>query len=166
MKKNFESGCFYCGSDEHRRHECPKLSATLKAQGLRRVAGQWVPTDASFAGGSQNGSQNGEDWYCSLLGDSDGGSMEAVFGPLPPTPWQTAARQPRSQLSTKTRFVSPACACCPGANGAHSSRFAHATAWDALAETAADTPDAEEFPELGRVSGEAATTSLAHSRVS
>ena len=62
MKKFFDTGCWYCGSDEHRRPDCPKLSATLKARGLRKVDGQWV------AGGDP---EQEEDFYINLL-SSDG----------------------------------------------------------------------------------------------
>ena len=125
MKKFFDEGCFYCGSDAHRRHERPKLSATLKAQGLRRVDGQWVAEPAA-------GDQSSEDWYLCALGDDDGGELRAIGSPggspPPPAPTGASARPPRARGP---------------------SRFAQATAWGALGEDADAASDDGEFPELG-----------------
>jgi len=94
-KKFFEEGCFYCGSAAHRRPECPKLTAALKARGLRRVDGQWV--DAPTAG-----AQNDEDWYLLALEDGDGNALQAVrlpevLLPPPPAPTGASARPPRTR---------------------------------------------------------------------
>jgi len=135
MKKFFHEGCFYCGSDEHRRHECPKMTAALKARGLRRVGGQWVPDPAVF-------DQDNEDWYLSTLGDDgEGGEMRVVAAP-PRRP----ARPARLNLA-----ASYGDACDGQCEGRCSpSRFAHATAWDLLADSCADEDIGGEFPELVR----------------
>ena len=85
MQKYFETGCFYCGSPDHPRFKCPKLTAVLTERGLRRVNGQWVATPDGTGTGSAPGSQSGEEWYCSMLDGSDGSELGAVFSP-PPVP--------------------------------------------------------------------------------
>jgi len=175
MQKYFETGCFYCGSPDHPRFKCPKLTAVLTERGLRRVKGQWVATPDGPGTGSPPGSQSGEEWYCSMLdGGSDGGSMEAVFSP-PPVPAGFEQRPPRARRTAAARFAQAACPCA----GAHvgtcgilagppceswPSRFAHPTAWDALGDTAGTSDD--EFPELHRALADAVTAETVHERLS
>jgi len=111
MQKNFETGCFYCGSQDHPRFKCPKLTAVLKERGLRKVDGKWVdPALANPGGGSADGSQSGEDWYCSLLDGSDGSDLGAVFSP-PPVPTGAVRRPPRARQPAATQFGPAACSC-------------------------------------------------------
>ena len=143
MKKFFHEGCFYCGSDEHRRHECPKMTAALKARGLRRVGGQWVPDPAVF-------DQDNEDWYLSTLGDDgEGGEMRVVAAPPPPAAGPGNRRPARPARLNLAASYGDACdGQCEGR--CSPSRFAHATAWDLLADSCADEDIGGEFPELVR----------------
>ena len=107
MKRNFDEGCYFCGDPGHRRHECQKMTAALKARGLRHVDGQWV---GGNRGGGEASSENGSEdlFYLNLLEEAGGGKIEALSRtPPPPTPTEVVARRPRQ--AARVRFCSEVC---------------------------------------------------------
>ena len=51
LKNNVTEGCWYCG-ENHRRSECPKLSAAIQTKGLRLIA--------------EGDADGGDGWYLNL----------------------------------------------------------------------------------------------------
>ena len=49
LEKRFQEGCWECGAMDHRRFECPRYTARLKAKGLREVTGSEA-SDSELAG--------------------------------------------------------------------------------------------------------------------
>ena len=48
-------------ADDHRRPDCPSLTAKLKARGLRQVQGKWVPADSGEPAPPKGGGQPTEE---------------------------------------------------------------------------------------------------------
>ena len=118
MTRNFTEGCFFCGGD-HRRFECPKLSAEMKAKGLRKVNGHWV---AGNGGGAEAESEQGSEdlFYMNLLEESAGGKLEVLLrsaSPPPPLPTDAAVVRTR-RPAQKTHFAVCTHSTCGGECGA------------------------------------------------